>query len=269
MKHFFSFSEIKKTLLLFPVMLIFGIFFGSLISVLLFSSNPLGAAISIAQEGSFQRALLRTLRIALAVALISSILAYPTAIYINSLSSRTAKRIAYGLIWLPVMVNPVVRAYGWMLILGRYGIINSLLSILKIGELKILYTEAAVVIGLVELFTPFLIASIYSSLERVGEDLIAAARTLGAGSLQIFKDLILPLTAKGYFFGLTIVIAGSFTAYTTPVLLGGTKNMTLSMLLYLYAATLLDWNSAVGLSILMLIIVLGIIAVPVLFLRRG
>ncbi|HEU97303.1 MAG TPA: ABC transporter permease subunit [Fervidicoccus fontis] len=131
-----------------------------------------------------------------------------------------------------------------------------------------LYTELAVVIGLVELFTPFIVASIYSALERVGEDLIMAARTLGAGSIHVFKDVILPLSAKGYFFGLTIVIAGSFTAYTTPVLLGGTKNMTLSMLLYLYAATLLDWNSAVGLSILMLVIVVGLAALPRIILRK-
>lgn len=266
LKNFFSKNYV---LLLLPIGLIVGIGFGIFLSLLLISPDIVSGFRLLFEDVSFKSALMRTFRVAMSVALISTILAYPSSMFIYGIPSRMLKRIALALVWLPVMVNPVIRGYGWMIVLGRYGMINTLLSYMKLGTVKLLYTETAIVMGLVELFTPFMIMALYSSLNNINEETVYAARTLGSSGFRLFLDLILPLTFPGYVFGLTIVIAGCFTAYTTPVLLGGPKNMTLSMLLYEYAAIFLDWRKAVALALFMLFLVLTLTSIPRIFLKEG
>jgi putative spermidine/putrescine transport system permease protein len=263
-RRFFPRIEGKSRIFSFTLLslaFMLGIVIGSLYSLFAISPDLFTATGKLLSDESFRSALSRTLKISLIVAAVSTILSYPTAIYINSIRSSKVRRVALSLVWLPVMVNPIVRAYGWMIILGRYGIINSILSALRLGTAKILYTDTAIVFGLVELFTPFLISSIYSSLSSLNEELLLAARTLGAGAFRTFLDVVIPLTSKGYLFGLTVIIAGCFTAYTTPVLLGGAMNATLSMLLYEYVSIFLDWRMAVALSLVMLAIVISIMIV--------
>ena len=201
----------------------------------------------------------RTLKMSIMVLFICSILAYPTA-YITLRMSPKWRVLMKSLIFLPVMVNPLVRGYGWLIILGREGLVNSLLRSLNIVKepIRLLYTETAAELGLAELFFPFMFIPLLSAMENINEELILASRSLGAGSLRTFKGVILPLSLKGYLLGAATVLAGVFAAFITPTLLGGTRNRTLSMLLYEFVEWRFDWGSATAVAIITMISVLGI-----------
>jgi putative spermidine/putrescine transport system permease protein len=139
-----------------------------------------------------------------------------------------------GLIVLPLMISPVARTYAWLVILGRAGIVNKALMLIGLTDepVRVLFTQTAVFIGLLQLFLPLMVLSLVSALENMPNDVIAAARVLGANWLQIFVKVVLPLTREGLVTGGTLVFAGSVTAYITPAILGGSKVLTLVTLLY-------------------------------------
>jgi putative spermidine/putrescine transport system permease protein len=139
-----------------------------------------------------------------------------------------------GLVVLPLMISPVARTYAWIVILGRTGIVNQAIQGLGLsGEpLRLLFSETAVFIGLLQLFLPLMILSLISALENMPKDAIPAARVLGANWFQVFWKVVLPLTREGLVVGGTLVFTGSLTAYITPAILGGSKVLMLETLLY-------------------------------------
>jgi putative spermidine/putrescine transport system permease protein len=149
-----------------------------------------------------------------------------------------------------------------MIILGKEGFINWLFIKLNIinSPLTILYTEVAVEIGLLELFFPFMYTAIASSMENIPYELIMSARSLGANSLRIFKDVIFPLSINGFMTGASLVMAGCAAAFVTPSILGGMKVRTLSIVLRDYVDVTLDWDAATIIAISILITVFGFIA---------
>lgn len=262
-KIFFLSKKIREVLpiiLIIPSIMFLIVFIvGSLISLLFYVGNISYTFIEIFSRVDFQTAYLRTLRIALIVAVITTVLAYPTAFYILHVSYKM-RQVVKALVWLPVMINPIVRGYGWMIILGRHGLINTILLASRIihEPIKLLYTELAMVFGLTELFFPFMFISLLSAMENISDETIMAAYSLGANTFRVFKDVVMPLSIKGYVFGVTIVVTGCSTAFVTPTLLGGPQNATLSMLLAEYVSIFLDWKSASVIALTILATVLAI-----------
>ncbi len=262
--------EILPLFLIIPSIIFLTVFIvGSLVSLFFYVGDISRAFVKIVSRVDFQVAYLRTLRIALIVALITTVLAYPVAFYVLHMNYR-ARQIMKALIWLPVMINPIVRGYGWMIILGRHGLVNSLLLTLGIIKepIKLLYTEVAMIFGLTELFFPFMFISLLSAMENISDETIMAAYSLGANTFKVFKDVVMPLSIKGYVFGVTIVVTGCSTAYTTPTLLGGPQNATLSMLLADYVAIFLDWRSACVIALIILATVLIVSEVASIIVKK-
>lgn len=224
---------------------------GSIISMILYVGELGPSLVKMINDRGFQAAYLRTFRMAGIVALVCSLLGYLTAFYVIHLP-RNLRMVVRALIFLPVMINPVVRAYGWMIILGRKGLINSILLSLGIIKepIKLLYTELAAELGLIELFFPFMFIPLLGAMENIDEEIILAARSLGAGTFRLFMDIILPLSFKGYLLGLATVLAGCFSAFTTPSLLGGMRNRTLSMLLFEFISLRLNWSMAAAVALI-------------------
>ena len=160
-----------------------------------------------------------------------------------------------GLVLFPLLTNSVVRSFAWINILGTNGIINQfLLSTGIISEpLKMLYTEFAIVIGSVYLFLPLMITTLVGILENIDSEMIEAAETLGANPLVAFVKVIWPLSIPGVIVGSILVFTGSFTAYTTPQLLGGNQNMMMSTFLYQQAMSLGNWQSAGAIALIMIV----------------
>lgn len=188
---------------------------------------------------------LRTLRLGATVTLVASVIGYAAAWAIVSQSGSSKGRMI-GLVALPLMISPVARTYAWIVILGRTGIINQALMAVGLSDepVRLLFTETAVFIGLLQLFMPLMIISLVSALENLPRDAVPAARVLGANWFQVFWKIILPLTKEGLVTGGTLVFTGSMTAYITPAILGGSKVLMLETLLYQRVTVASDFVSA-------------------------
>lgn len=216
-----------------------------------------GNYINVFSQPVFITALLRTLKISTIVTFLAALLAYPAA---SAIVKSKRRSLLMSLIILPLMTNAVARTYAWLVIMGRYGLINNVLLSLEVtrNPVRILYTEPAVVIGLLQLFLPFMVLSLVSALENMPPDVEEAAHSLGANKLQTFWRVMFPLSREGLVFGGTIVFTGSTTAYVTPAMLGGTRLLMLSTLLQQKSLILLQWSGATVIAVVMVIIVIFI-----------
>ncbi len=195
----------------------------------------------------------RTVYLGVVVTALAALLSYPTAYLMAHMSPRR-RTLVMSLVILPLLTNPVARTYAWLIILGRHGVINAFLQ--EIGlitdPLRMIYTEGAIVVGLLQLFMPLMVLSLVSAMENIPTDVEEAARSLGANGLQTFLRVILPLSADGLVLGGTLVFTGSITAYVTPAILGGTQTLMLATLLQQRAIVLLDWQGATIIAVVMI-----------------
>jgi len=214
------------------------------------------------RDDYFISILIRTLRIGIVTTIICVALGVPVAYFISK-SSNKIKGILLAAAIFPQLTDSVVRSFAWMTILGKNGVINKLLmSLHLISEPKtFLYTEGAIIVGSVYLFLPLMIISMVGVMDNIEDSLTEAAESLGANRFTAFLKVIFPLSVPGMIVGSVLVFTGTFTAYTTPQLLGGNKNTVLSTLLYQKAMTLNDWTQASIISTIMIVITLTVMAV--------
>ena len=197
---------------------------------------------------------LRTFKLGLEVTAVSAVIGYAAAFAIVNLPPKGKGRVI-GLVTLPLMISPVARTYAWIVILGRTGIVNQAIQGLGLsdGPLRLLFTETAVFIGLLQLFLPLMILSLISALENMPKDAVPAARVLGANWFQVFWKVILPLTREGLVVGGTLVFTGSLTAYITPAVLGGSKVLMLETLLYQQVSVANDFVAASVIAFMLIV----------------
>ena len=165
------------------------------------------------------------------VVVIAVFTAYPTAYLMMKIKS-SHKAILMSLVILPLMTSPVARTYAWIVILGRYGIVNQTLSLFGLTRepVRMLYTEGAIVVGLLQLFLPIMVLNLVSALENVPSEVEEAALSLGSSKIGTFFRVIVPLSFDGLIMGVTLVFTGCITAYVTPAILGGAKVLHLATL---------------------------------------
>jgi len=171
----------------------------------------------------FLRLLLRTIWIAFRTALFCIVIGYPLAYFLARASHRIAA-IGMLLLLTPLMVSPVVRAFGWMVLLDRNGLLVNVMRFIGfIGAQPLIYSEAAVIVGLVHLLLPYMVLPLTASIERIDPSLEEAARNLGASSRQLFTNVILPLSVPGLVSGATLVFVEALSAFVLPALIGGRR----------------------------------------------
>ncbi|WP_088188571.1 ABC transporter permease [Desulfosporosinus sp. FKA] len=209
------------------------------------------------KDAYYMSILMRTVRIGIITTVICILLGVPVSYYVAK-SSPKIKGLLLAAAIFPQLTDSVVRSFAWMTILGRNGIINSLLvsAHLFTEPRMFLYTESAIIVGSVYLFLPLMIISMVGVMDSIEDDLVEAAESLGANKVVAFFKIIFPLSVPGMIVGSVLVFTGTFTAYTTPQLLGGNKNTVLATLLYQKAMTLSDWTQASVLSMVMILITL-------------
>ena len=207
------------------------------------------------KDSYFMRVLWRTLVNSFFVTLICAVLGLPVSYVISGVSKKW-KGILIALTLFPLLTNSVIRSFAWITILGKNGVINSLLmqwGIIK-DPITLLYTDFAIIIGSVYLFLPTMVMTLIGVLENIDDDILEAASTLGLSPIKIFLKIIFPLSLPGMLVGSVLVFTGTLTAYTTPQLLGGNKKMMLATLLYQRATALGDWTSASVIALVMIVI---------------
>jgi len=154
-------------------------------------------------------------------------------------------------------VSQVVKTYGWMVILSGQGFLNWVLlgTGLTTERVQLLYSRTGIVIGMVHVLIPFMILTLESVLRQIGDDLLDAARSLGAPESQVFFKIVLPLSLPGIGAGCALVFLSSIGFFVTPALLGGPKQITIAMLIDLMINDLLNWGFGAALALMLLVVV--------------
>jgi putative spermidine/putrescine transport system permease protein len=199
----------------------------------------------------------RTARVAGISTLVSLLFGFPVAWAISRVAPRW-RAVLLLAVTFPLLLSTVIRTFAWIVLLGGEGLISRALQAVGLasGPVQLLYTETAMVLGLTQLFMPLLVLTAYSSLAAVDPALEDAARGMGARNSAVFARVVFPLALPGTAVGAILVFAGCVTAFTTPSLLGGTRNRTLATLLYQEANTSVDWSGVSAIAIIMTAIVL-------------
>ncbi len=193
----------------------------------------------------YRNIILRTLKIAFLTAVFSLLLGYPLAYFLARTKSAW-RGVLMFLVIAPLMSGVIVRTYGWIVLLGGDGAINrALLWTGLISEpLRILNTEAAVLIALVHILMPYMVFPLFSSLASQDPDVERAAGTLGAGRIRTFVEVTLPLSRAGIVMGSALVFTLAAGAVVTPALLGGKDVQMLGQQIYDLVLSTLNWPLA-------------------------
>lgn len=199
------------------------------------------------------KVLLRTLRIALVATVVSLVIGYPIALSMTKGSNRK-KSIMLALLLTPLVTNVVARTLGLMIIFGNSGPVNKVIEILGFEGIKFLGEEFGIVLGLVQVYTPYMVLSIKAVLENTNFNLQEAARDLGCSKWQAFRKVVLPLSMPGVVAGSLFVFLLSFSSYITPKLMGKGTIMTMSMYVYQQGMSLMDWPFAAAVAIVLLVV---------------
>jgi len=148
----------------------------------------------------------------------------------------------------------VIRIFGWIVILGRKGLVNLALMALGLEPVKLLYNETAVVIGLVNIFVPFMVLPVMASIERIPPSLEEAAQNLGANWYRMFWRVILPLSLPGLISGCLLVYSLSISAFVTPALMGNPRERMVGQQIYDEVLVSFNWPGAASLSLTLVLV---------------
>jgi spermidine/putrescine transport system permease protein len=209
----------------------------------------------------YAQVLFRTMRIAASVTLFSLLLGYPLAYYL-SFHAGARKELLYQLVIVPLWVSYLVRGYAWKTILGSDGVLNGFLQYLHLTKEPVaflLYSPFAVVLVLTHIYTPFVFLPIYAALEHIPRPLVEASQDLGAGSLQTFLRVILPLSIPGLLAGATFAFVLSLGDFLSPLLVGGASGTMIANVVQSLFGAAYDWPLGAAISVCILFITVSLL----------
>ena len=192
---------------------------------------------------------------ALVSALICLVLGYPVAYYIAH-RSQAAQKFLYMLVMLPMCMSFLLRTLAWVGLLQDTGIINNILDAIGIGRLKLIRTPAAVVLGMVYNYLPYMILPLYAIIVKIDHRLIEAAEDLGCTPLQTFVKVILPLSVPGILSGMTMVFVPAVSTFYISQKLGGTDTVLIGDLIERLFKQADNPNLGAALSLVLMLLVL-------------
>ncbi|MGC0055872.1 ABC transporter permease (plasmid) [Brucella pituitosa] len=213
-----------------------------------------------------------TFKLSLIATIVSFFIAYPIAYYIvNMVKSRNLRRFCYVLVIMPLFTSNIVRSFGWLILLGRQGLVNQALVALGLADrpIAILFTETAIIIGLAYILVPFMVLTIAAVLQTIDRSLVEASLDLGSSRLATFFNITLPLSLPGVIAGSLIVFTLAVSAYVVPAIMSGGRIIVAAMPIFDNYSTLFNFNFGAALAISLLIVTLILITLYLLFIERG
>lgn len=265
-------SEVTAFLLVAPAVLFFLALFvvpvGNMIRFSFYrqtATGDLGTDLTLANYARlasvdlYRKVLVTTLRVSLLTTLGSMVMAYPVALVMvrgHPLVSRVLAIIVIA----PLLVNVVIRTYGWRVILANsdQGVLNWALAGLGLPTVRWLYTEWAIVIGSIHVFMPLMALPLAAALGRISPAVEEAGRTLGASPWQAFRRVTLPLSVPGLAVGSTLVFSLTASSFVSPALLGGNFAKMLGTLVEEQIMSVFDWPFGAAIATVLIVIVLVI-----------
>jgi mannopine transport system permease protein len=214
----------------------------------------------IIREPLYLAILWRTIEMALIVTVLALLLGYPVALAMAKSRGLTAILIT-ACVLIPLWTSVLIRSYAWIVLLQRNGLINNTLTGAGLidAPLQLIYTKGAVILAMTHVLLPFMILPIYSALRSIPDDLVKAARNLGAGNLQAFQAVTLPLSLPGVAAGVLMTFILALGFYITPALVGGARTLMMSTLIAQQTTELLNWPFASALSAVLLMTTLVLV----------
>ncbi|MEA5017864.1 MAG: ABC transporter permease [Erysipelotrichaceae bacterium] len=206
-------------------------------------------------DSVYIKVLIKSLQVAFITTIISIIVGYPIAYSIASAKPKM-QTLLMLLITIPMWINTLVKTYAWISVLSDNGIINSFLVKIGLAPVTLMYTDFAVILGMVYNFLPFMILEIYTALAKLDRALIDASSDLGANKLQTFQRVVFPLSLSGVISGITLVFLPSVSTFVIPKLLGGGQYMLIGNLIENQFITVGEWNFGSAISLIMASIIL-------------
>lgn len=206
-------------------------------------------------DRDFLLILWRSLMIAVKTTIICLLLGYPVAYFI----ARSREKVQNALILcitLPMWINMLVRTYAWIGMLSEGGLIQKILQFLGMGNVDLLYTEGAVLLGMVYNFLPFMILQIQTSLSKMDNSLLEASADIGASPAQTFRRVTLPLSLPGVINGITLVFLPAVSSFFIPKLLGGGQYFLIGNMIENQFITVGEWNFGSAISMIMAVIMM-------------
>ena len=248
-----------------------------LFSVIASLQNPegewtLGNYRTIIADGYYLGIFYTTFKLSLIATVLSFFIAYPIAYYIVSMvKSRNLRRFCYVLVIMPLFTSNIVRSFGWLILLGRQGLVNQALIGLGVADrpIGILFTETAVIIGLAYILVPFMVLTIAAILQTIDRSLVEASLDLGSSRLATFFNVTLPLSLPGVIAGSLIVFTLSVSAYVVPAIMSGGRIVVAPMPIFDNYSSLFNFNFGAALAVSLLIVTLILIALYLFFIERG
>lgn len=198
---------------------------------------------------------LKSLFLAVVSTIICLILGFPIA-YIISKMHIKRRNLIIMLFILPMWMNFLLRTYAWIPILGKYGVVNNFLGLFGIEPIQFLYRNGTILLGMVYNFLPFMILPIYTVLSKIDNDLINAARDLGANDKEVFTKVIFPLSIPGVVSGITMVFMPAVSTFVISKLLGGGKTMLIGNVIEQQFTSINNWNFGSSIAIILMILIL-------------
>ncbi len=214
------------------------------------------------------KALWLALGLSVVSTLICLLLAYPLAMILCNMKVNQNSFIVLIFI-LPMWMNFLLRTLAWQTLLEKTGVINNILAFLNLPALNIINTPYAIVLGMVYNFLPFMVLPIYNSLSKIDQNVINAARDLGANGLQVFTRITLPLTVPGIISGITMVFIPALTTFVISKLLGGSKILLIGNVVEEEFTQASNWHLGSGLSIVLMLFIIVNMVISAVFDKDG
>lgn len=207
------------------------------------------------EDSVFLQVLIKSLQIAISTTVLCILIGYPAALFLSRMEGNK-KATVMLLLTMPMWINMLVRTYSWISILSDSGLINSLLGSLGLGKVQLLYTDFSVTLGMVYNFLPFMIISIFNSLDKMDKSLFDASADLGANRFQSFIHVMLPLSLPGVITGITLVFLPAVSSFVIPKLLGGGQFVLIGNLIETQFISVGEWHFGSAISLIMTAIIL-------------
>ena len=213
------------------------------------------ANIATIATAEHSKALLLSIELSLVSTLICFLLAYPLAMILSAMKVSQHSFIVLIFI-LPMWMNFLLRTLAWQTLLEKTGVINSILAFFHLPPLEIINTPAAIILGMVYNFLPFMVLPLYNVLVKIDENVLNAARDLGANKVQTFFRVTLPLSVPGIISGITMVFIPALTTFVISTLLGGSKILLIGNVIEQEFTQTGNWHLGSGLSIVLMIFII-------------
>ena len=204
---------------------------------------------------------LRSVWMAAVATVICFIIGYPLAFIISRINTNFESTMLM-LVMLPMWINFLLRTYAWMTLLGNEGVINSILSALGFGHLKLLNTQGAVILGMVYDYLPYMVLPLYTVMEKIDSSLLEAAQDLGCNRFLTILRVVVPLSVPGILSGITMVFVPAISTFIISRMLGGGGNLLIGDLIEMqFLGNAYNPNLGAAISLILMIIVIIIMAV--------